>query len=216
LAGVKRINVSLDTLKRRRFQEISGKNGLDDVLAGIQAARAEGLTPVKVNTVLIRDLNDDEIPAFLSFAQDAGVQLRFIEFMPVGWQDWAQGRVLPSREVRRRIASIASLEAVAPRDASPAANYRLKGTKTLVGFVSPISEPFCKRCNRLRLTADGHLRPCLFSDTEIDLKTPLRSGINEDGLRGLMLEALRAKPRNYVLRSPSRDAGPRPMAEIGG
>jgi len=220
-AGLDRVNVSLDSLDPKRFHEITRWGSLDDVLRGLQAAEEAGLTPIKINTVVIRGLNDEEVPALAGWAAKKGYRLRFIEWMPVGHtvEDIAawRSRFVSAREIRERIeAAYGPLEVVGARTTGPARSYRVQGMEVEIGFISSISERFCSQCNRLRLTADGQLRPCLLSDHELDLRTPLRQGIDDEGLKALLIEAVRMKPAGHHLDRGWREAEERTMAEIGG
>jgi cyclic pyranopterin phosphate synthase len=217
-AGLHRVNVSLDTLRAERFSQITRRNRLEDVWAGIAAAQEAGLTPIKLNMVVVRGLNDDEVPDFARRTLSHGWHVRFIELMPIGASlNWAGDGVVPIPEIRARIeAEVGSLEAVhGPKGNGPARYYRLPGAEGTLGFIGAQSEHFCATCNRLRLTADGRLRPCLMSAEEIDLSPALRAGSDLDAVRALLAEAIQHKPRGHRLAehlSP-RD---RTMAEIGG
>ena len=227
--GLQRVNVSLDTLKPERFRSITRLGELSDTLAGIAAAREAGLVPVKVNTVVIRGLNDDEVVDFarLTCAPPpplvAGVgrgewHVRFIEVMPLGDNaDWAGNGYVPMGEVRERIErELGKLRpARLAAGGGPARYYRLPGAQGTIGFITPISEHFCYQCNRLRLTADGKLRPCLLSDYEIDLRTPLRQGASAEEIKALIIEGIRNKPERHHLSEQVIPQG-RAMSEIGG
>jgi cyclic pyranopterin phosphate synthase len=217
-AGLKRVNVSLDTLRPERFRRITRLGELSDALEGIAAAKAAGLVPVKVNTVVIRGLNDDEVADFARLTYAPDWHVRFIEVMPLGDNaDWAGNGYVPMGEVRERIEN--ELGELTPAKLAvgggPARYYRLPGAQGTIGFITPISEHFCYQCNRLRLTADGKLRPCLLSDDEIDLRTPLRRGATIEDIKRLILEAVRAKPERHHLSEQVIPQG-RAMSEIGG
>jgi cyclic pyranopterin phosphate synthase len=217
-AGLRRVNVSLDTLRPERFCRITRLGELSDTLEGIAAAKEAGLVPVKVNTVVIRGLNDDEVVDFARLTYAPDWHVRFIEVMPLGDNaDWAGNGYVPMGEVRERIEK--ELGALIPaklRDGSgPARYYRLPGAQGTVGFITPISEHFCYQCNRLRLTADGKLRPCLLSDYEIDLRTPLRRGAGAEEVKALIIEGIRNKPERHYLSEQVIPQG-RAMSEIGG
>jgi len=218
-AGLQRVNVSLDTLRPEQFQRITRCGRLEDVLAGIEAARLAGLEPVKINTVVIRGMNDDEVVDLARKTREAGWNLRFIELMPVGngvAGDWRE-RVVTAAEIRERIkAVLGELEpAKMPTGGGPARYYQLPGARGTLGFITPISEHFCYQCNRLRLTADGQLRPCLLSDREIDLRSPLRQGASVAEIKRLILKAIESKPMQHHLDECERP-GNRVMSEIGG
>jgi cyclic pyranopterin phosphate synthase len=221
-AGLHRVNISLDTLDAERFRRITRRGDLADVLAGIGAARHAALAPIKINTVVVRGLNDDEVVDLAAKTLEAAWwNIRFIELMPVGEGElvseaW-QAKTVTAREVRAQIES--ALGPLEPARMSagngPARYYRLLGGKGTIGFITPISEHFCYKCNRLRLTADGHLCPCLLSDQEIDLRTPLRRGADVDEIGARILEGINCKPRRHHLDQHLRPQG-RAMSEIGG
>jgi cyclic pyranopterin phosphate synthase len=220
-AGLQRVNISLDTLRPERFARITRCGRLEDVLAGIEAARRAGLTPIKFNVVVVRGLNDDEVVDLARQTVEAGWNVRFIELMPVGNgglvdENW-RTRVVTAAEIRREIET--ALGPLEPAKMSvgggPARYYRLPGARGTLGFITPISEHFCTRCNRLRLTADGRLRPCLLSEREIDLRTPLRQGADAAQIKALILQAIECKPPEHRLDEWQRPGG-RPMSEIGG
>ena len=233
-AGLQRVNVSLDTLRPERFHAITRRGRLEDALAGIEAARRAGLEPIKVNAVVIRGLNDDEVVDLARKAVDEAWNVRFIEWMPVGdetiptltasgspgdWrapEDW-RARVVPVAEMRASIeAALGTLEPSEIKvGAGPARYYRLPGARGTIGFISAVSEHFCQHCNRLRLTADGQLRPCLLSDQEIDLRTPLRQGAGVDQMQELLVTAIGHKPRQHHL-DERVEAHSRVMSQIGG
>ncbi len=220
-AGLQRVNISLDTLRPERFRRITRRGRLEDVLDGMDAARQAGLDPIKINTVVIRGMNDDEVVDLARRTMDAGWNVRFIELMPVGNGVLAEGgwreRVVTAREIRDRIeTALGKLEpAKMSVGGGPARYYRLPEAEGTLGFITPISEHFCYRCNRLRLTADGQLRPCLLSDEEIDLRTPLRAGADVEQIKGLLLQGIERKPMNHHLDECRRPEG-RVMSEIGG
>jgi len=217
-AGLHRVNVSLDTLHPDRFQRITRRGRLDDVWAGIEAAGRSGLTPIKINVVVVRGLNDDEVVDFARRTRSEGWHVRFIELMPIGANvSWADDGVVPVPEIRARIeAAEGSLAPVhGPRGNGPARYYHLAGAEGTVGFIGAMSDHFCSACNRLRLTADGHLRPCLMSSQEIDLHAPLRAGAGDDEIRTLLAHAVRLKPRQHHL-AEAQAPQDRTMAEIGG
>ncbi len=222
-AGLSRVNVSLDTLKAGRYRDITRHGELSAVLDGIEAARGAGLLPVKINMVVMRGVNDDEILDFARMTIDQEWHVRFIERMPFN----RAGDSIPTSEVQQRIAALGELEPrVPPTGNGPAAYYRLPGAAGTIGFITPLSEPaFCSRCNRLRLSAEGRLRPCLLSNDEIDLRTPLRNNAPSAELRELVLKAVASKPEHHRLEEGNatplkiRGAGGvmnRNMSRIGG
>jgi cyclic pyranopterin phosphate synthase len=230
-AGLHRVNISLDTLDPDRFRRITRCGRLEDVLDGIEAARLAGLRPIKINTVVIRSMNDDEVVGLAAKSLEAPWwNIRFIELMPVGsgglvTQAWEK-KVVTAREIRQRIESaLGELKPAKIRAGNgPARYYRLSGgagnppdgnrTGT-VGFITPVSEHFCYKCNRLRLTADGQLRPCLLSDQEIDLRTPLRGGADADEIKALIVEGINRKPMHHHLAEHLHPEN-RAMSQIGG
>ena len=220
-AGLRRVNVSLDTLRPERFHSITRLGRLEDVLNGMEAAQQAGLEPVKINTVVMRGMNDDEVVDFARQTMESGWNVRFIEPMPVGNGVLAEGewrkRVVTGKEIRWQIeAALGPLEPAKMRAGNgPARYYRLPGADGTLGFITPISEHFCHRCNRLRLTADGQLRPCLLSDYEIDLRTPLRQGADVAQIKELLLQGIASKPQQHHLDEQERPEN-RGMSEIGG
>ncbi len=225
-AGLSRVNVSLDTLKADRFRCITCAGELSDVLEGIEATRNTGLHPVKINVVVIRGTNDDEILDFAEMTRKAEWHVRFIELMPFK----GTAEFVPSIELRHQISSMGKLEpchdSAGPAGNGPAAYYRLTGAKGTIGFISPLSEPsFCSRCNRMRLTPDGKLRPCLLREDEIDLRTPLRNNASSEALKRLIQKAVASKPERHHLEAgsnpcpkaaTSRGVMNRRMSQIGG
>ncbi|MBM4169328.1 MAG: GTP 3',8-cyclase MoaA [Ignavibacteria bacterium] len=194
-AGVSHVNVSLDTLRPERFQSITRRDRFSDVMRGIEAAVSEEFTSLKINTVVIRGFNDDEILDFVRLAVSLDVNARFIEYMPFPGNDWRKERYVPSNEIRSIIETKYSLEAKQQEESvhGPAADFRVIGTNATIGFISTMSAPFCYGCNRLRLSSDGRLRVCLFAQEGIDLKTPLRNGASAQELQALILGALADK-----------------------
>ncbi|MGQ9554568.1 MAG: GTP 3',8-cyclase MoaA [Anaerolineae bacterium] len=216
-AGLKRVNVSLDSLRDERFHAITRRGRLADVLTGMRAAQEAGLTPVKINMVVIRGVNDDEVVDFAYRTLTDGWHVRFIEIMPLGEGAHCSGNgYVPTAEIRSTIeAALGSLEPGKQDMRGPARYWRLPGALGTIGFISPISEHFCHYCNRLRLTADGHLLPCLLTEGEIDVRTALRAGADDAVLRQLFLRAIAAKPVGHHLDEQAAPEG-RLMAGIGG
>ncbi len=217
-AGLRRVNVSLDTLVPERFEAIARRPGLDRVLRGIDAALALGLQPLKINCVVMRGSNDDEIVAFAELTRDRAVFVRFIEVMPVHENLELQvGTYVPSDEILTRIASHHALQPVAgPAGNGPAKYFAFAGARGAVGVISPLSHDYCERCNRVRLTADGRLRLCLFGDYAVDLRGPLRAGGSTQELAGLLRASMLIKPERHHLRLGEASSRMRAFSEIGG
>jgi cyclic pyranopterin phosphate synthase len=213
-AGLSRVNVSLDSLEADRFQRITRLGKLQDVLEGIKAARDVGFESVKINTVVMRGVNDDEVLDFARLTHNEGLHVRFIEFMPFK----AVAEFVPSAELRRRISSLGTLEPCASVTGNgPATYYRLARATGTIGFISPLTElSFCSRCNRMRLTPDGKLRPCLLDEGEIDLKTLLRNNASVKGMQRLILKAVASKPEHHHLQEHNARLVRRKMSQIGG
>jgi cyclic pyranopterin phosphate synthase len=213
-AGLSRINLSLDTLKPDRFRYITRLGRLEDVLEGISAAKKAGFDPVKINAVVMQGINDDEILDFARMTCEEGCHVRFIELMPFK----GMAEFVPSVEVRQRISLLGKLEPCPSITGNgPARYYRLAGAKGTIGFISPLTETsFCSRCNRIRLTADGRLRPCLLGEDEIDLKMPLRNNASTEELRRLILKAVASKPEHHHLEGGNVRPVKRKMSQIGG
>jgi cyclic pyranopterin phosphate synthase len=217
-AGLRRVNISLDTLREDRFREIARRPGLDRVLAGIDAAIARGLAPVKINCVVMRGYNDDEIPAFAQWTKERAVYVRFIELMPVQENlDVQRDAYVSADEILERVRSIGDLEPSAgPGGNGPARYFAFPGALGAVGVISPLSHDYCERCNRVRLTADGRLRLCLFGDYEIDLRTPLRSGATQGDIADILRSAMLIKPERHHLKLGEAASRMRAFSEIGG
>jgi len=194
-SGLKRVNISLDSLSKERFNYITGVDAYDQVLHGIHRAREAGLTPVKINTVIIKGFNDDEVLDFVSFAAELGIQIRFIEFMPFGEEDlWDSSKIISSAELEAIVRKRYELEEEHNTEKGPARLFRINGTDGHVGFISPMSSHICGHCNRLRLTSDGAIKPCLFSDKEYDVKRLLRGNASDEEIGQFIRDAVEAKP----------------------
>jgi cyclic pyranopterin phosphate synthase len=217
-AGLARVNVSCDTLSRETFQRLTLRDRLDDVLAGIDAARAAGLAPVKVNTVLMRGVNDHEAAALLRWALADGLNLRFIEQMPLDPQHgWNRAMMVTRAEVMDHLARAGfHLTPVGDRGSAPAEEFLVDGGPATVGIVGSVTNPFCDACDRVRLTADGHWRSCLFARAESDLRSPMRSGADDDALAEVMRGEVAAKQRGHGIDEPAFVQPDRPMSAIGG
>ncbi len=218
-AGVRHVNISLDTLNPERFKEVTGRDEFHRVISAIHKVIDLGFSPVKVNTVLLKGVNADELHSFVEMTIAHPIEWRFIEFMPIGTHcRWTEGDVFTTDEAKERIeARFGPLEEVYPRGKwhGPARLFRVKGARGLIGFISPISHHFCNTCNRLRLTPEGRLRLCLFSDKEIDIKGPIRSGMDEAGLSSFLEEVVYNKPLGPM--AEEREPGcNRAMRAIGG
>jgi cyclic pyranopterin phosphate synthase len=217
-AGVRRVNVSIDSLQRDRFFQITRRDSLPQVLRGLDAvARQPELRPVKVNAVALRGFTEQEALPFAEFARQRDFQVRFIEFMPLDADHaWSADRVLTGEELRRIIHSIHPLEEL-PREPSATARvFRFADGQGEIGFVSPVSEPFCADCNRIRLTADGKLRTCLFSLGETDLRGPMRAGAGDDELETVIRDAVWRKELKHHVGEEGFRQPPRTMSAIGG
>ncbi len=215
-AGLDRVNISCDSLRRERFAEITRRDSLPAVLDGIRAAKAAGFDPVKVNCVLMRGVNDDEIVDFARFGREQGVSIRFIEFMPLDADDqWQRGSVVPSREVLDRVAEAFPVEAVA-HGPEPASRFRYTDGGGEIGVIASVTEPFCASCDRVRLTADGQFRTCLFALDEIDLRAVVRGGGSDDDLERAIRGAVDRKWAGHQIGNVTFIRPKRSMSQIGG
>ncbi|MFZ5597594.1 MAG: GTP 3',8-cyclase MoaA [Bacillota bacterium] len=217
-AGLRRVNISLDTLEPGLFRHITGNGDLAQVWRGIETALGLGLNPVKINTVLMRGINYHELPELAGLVLKYPLHVRFIELMPVGTADtWAGDMRVSTAEVMGAIESaLGRLEAAQkPSGSGPAKYFRLPGAPGTIGFISAVSDHFCPSCNRLRLTAEGMIRPCLYSNREINIKTPLRQGATDRQLAALFREAVAAKPDRHNIQDGWKDEK-RNMSQIGG
>ena len=217
-AGLRRINVSLDSLSRDRFFQITRRDALPQVIAGLSALeRFPEFRPIKVNCVALRGFTEDEVLPFAELARRKPYQIRFIEFMPLDAdRAWERDRVLTGKEIREMIDAVYPLEPLGRESHATAKVYRFRDGKGEVGFVNPVSEPFCADCNRIRLTADGKLRTCLFSLHETDLREPLRSGAADTELEQVIRDAVWRKELKHHVSEPGFRQPPRTMSQIGG
>ena len=216
-AGLARVNISLDTLDRARFKEMTRRDRLGDVLDGIEAAKAAGMTPVKINSVLMRGVNDHEAPSLLSWAMENDLQLRFIEQIPLdAGHTWSREGMITAAEILTSLRAEYELEPIAGRGAAPAERFLVDGGPHTVGIIASVTMPFCGACDRLRLTADGQLRSCLFSSTESDLREPLRSGASDEEVAAILHRCLAGKLAGHGINEPGFLQPPRPMSAIGG
>ncbi|MDA8089155.1 MAG: GTP 3',8-cyclase MoaA [Nitrospiraceae bacterium] len=216
-SGLNRVNISLDTLRPDRYREITRGGDISPVLKGIDAAEQAGLLPVKINMVPIRHLNDDEIVDFAHMTLVSSRHVRFIEFMPIGAKDlWSAGRYISTDEIKKAAEKIGLLVAVRLRKTGPARYFKFDGAPGVVGFISALTHHFCGDCNRLRLTSNGMLRPCLFSDTEIDLKSALRKRHSDAEIDRLLRLAIEVKPEGHKIGQRNDLSSLRNISSIGG
>jgi cyclic pyranopterin phosphate synthase len=217
-AGLGRINVSIDSLDRGRFHALTRRDALPRVLAGLEAiARHPEVGPIKVNAVAIRDFTEAEVAAFCELARERRFQVRFIEFMPLDADHaWEADAVLTGAELRRMVEAIHPLEEVRRERSATARVFRFRDGRGEIGFINPVSEPFCADCNRIRLTADGKLRTCLFSIGETDLRAPLRSGASDAELEEIVRAAVWRKELKHRIGEPGFRQPARTMSAIGG
>jgi cyclic pyranopterin phosphate synthase len=216
-AGLDRVTVSCDSLMRHRFAEMTRRDALDRVLAGIEAAKRAGLTPIKINCVVIAGTNDDEVVDFAKWARETGFEVRFIEYMPLDAEHhWERAKVMPSAQILDAIDAVHPL--VPEGDgAEPATLYRFAdGEPGAIGMIPSVTEPFCDTCNRLRLTAEGQLRACLFSLDEADLREPLRSGATDQEIEAVIRKAVWGKWEGHKINHPDFQRPSRSMSMIGG
>jgi cyclic pyranopterin phosphate synthase len=219
-AGLTRINVSLDTLQHDKFHQVARRRGLDQVLAGLEALeRYPSIAPIKVNVVAMRDFTEDEVVAFARLARRKPYVIRFIEFMPLDADgNWERERVLTGAEIKHLIErDFMPLVRIPAERSSTSRRYTFADGVGEIGFINPVSEPFCSTCNRIRLTADGQLRTCLFSIDEWDLRGPLRSGATDQELADIFVEAVRHKElKHRINEGPAFQRASRSMSQIGG
>jgi cyclic pyranopterin phosphate synthase len=216
-AGLKRINISIDSLNDETYEKITKHYSLKRVMTGLKKAYGVGFSPIKVNVVIIRGLNDGEVVDFAKLTEEYPFSVRFIEYMPIGDDNkWDEKFFISSKEIKDKISAYSDLEPVEKLDkSSPAMNYRITGAKGTIGFISPLSKHFCSLCNRLRLTADGKLRNCLFSENEVDIKTALRTGKTDEDISNIIRQSIMGKPEGH--KGITEDAEKkRAMHSIGG
>ncbi|MES0350103.1 MAG: GTP 3',8-cyclase MoaA [Desulfobacteria bacterium] len=218
-AGVRRINVSLDTLNPLKYAKITGRQCFEDVWGGLEAAETVGFSPIKLNVVAIRGFNDNEFLRFAELSVRKPYHVRFIEYMPIGPDShWTPEKYLSSDEIKFKLESFGPLLKI-PRSTSdgPAERYRFESARGEIGFISALSHHFCPSCNRLRLLADGKLRPCLFSDEEVDIKTALKSGCSQEDIKELFRKTIASKPERHHAEMLKEGAELlHPMSAIGG
>ncbi len=217
-AGLKRINISLDSLKRDRFFQITRRDDFERVWGGIEQALKVGLNPIKINMVAIQGLNDDEIESFAQLTLQLPLTIRFIEYMPSGnGEEWRESDILTIPQIKTRLEKVGKLLPI-PSDRwdGPAKRFRFEGALGEIGLIGPVSSHFCGDCNRLRLTPDGKIRTCLFSDDEIDIKEIIRQGGSDQDLRTRLLVALATKPERHHINTHLFKKCQRNMSAIGG
>jgi cyclic pyranopterin phosphate synthase len=218
-AGLKRINVSLDSLQPERFERMVRRDGqlVSKILAGIRLAREAGLNPIKLNCVIMRGYNDDEIADFARLGREQDVQVRFIEYMPLDAQGrWTMDTVVPGAEIHARVHAVYPLRSEQGNGSEPATVHHFADGRGSIGIIASVSQPFCDSCNRVRITADGHLRTCLFSLTEHDLKGLLRSGASDEDLADFIIATVWKKEAGHKINQPDFVKPDRSMSAIGG
>ncbi|MGZ4140796.1 MAG: GTP 3',8-cyclase MoaA [Actinomycetota bacterium] len=216
-AGLRRINVSVDSLIRHRFAEMTRRDALDAVMDGLRAAESAGLSPIKLNCVVMRGTNDDEIADFARFARETGYEVRFIEFMPLDAQEeWTRAQIVPSREVLARIDDAYPIVLIA-HGPEPATMWRFRdGAPGAVGVIPSVTEPFCSSCNRIRVTADGQFRTCLFALEETDVRALLRGGASDEEIADAVRAAVAGKWAGHKINDDDFERPARSMSMIGG
>jgi GTP 3',8-cyclase len=217
-AGLDRVTVSCDSLIKHRFKDMTLRDALDEVLEGLRVSADLGLKPVKINTVVLKGVNEDEVVDFATLARETGYEVRFIEYMPLDAQDdWSAEGVVAGAEILERISEAYELVADTDDQPEPSTPFRFAdGAPGRVGIIPSVTQPFCDSCNRLRLTADGALRACLFALEETDLRAPLRSGASDDELAKLARDCVRAKWAGHRIGQPDFEKPARSMSMIGG
>lgn len=216
-AGLARINISLDTLKKDRFFEMTRRDELEHVLDGIDAAIGAGFSPVKINAVVQRGINDDEIVDLATFGRDKGIEVRFIEFMPLDASGtWDNAQVFSQEEIVAAISKVYPLELMPARGAAPADRWRYLDGKGTVGVIPTVTKPFCGDCDRVRLTADGQFRTCLFATNEFDLRVMLRNGADDDAIAAEIQRAVGTKWAGHNIGNVTFVRPRRSMSQIGG
>jgi cyclic pyranopterin phosphate synthase len=217
-AGLRRVSFSLDSLDAANFKKMTGRDGLSEVLKAIQLAQELGFAPVKVNAVIIRDINDHEIESLAEFARERDLSFRFIEFMPLdSARAWQKEMVVPGREILRRLQARFDLQPVASDNpSSTSKRWKFSDGRGEIGIIAPVSEPFCGHCNRIRMTADGKIRTCLFSVTEHDLRSLLRNGSSETELEAWLRKIVWQKEARHHIGEPDFVPASRSMSCIGG
>lgn len=216
-AGLKRLNISLDTLNPITFKELTRRDGFEETMIGIKAAQKAGFEPIKINSVLMRGINDHEAVGLLDWAIENQFELRFIEQMPLDAQHaWDKNLMITQKEIFNMLSQKYELTAAGNRGSDPAELFSIAGTKFKVGIIASVTAPFCQSCDRLRLTSDGQIRNCLFSLSESDLRIPLRNGANDPELKKIIFENIAQKKRGHGIGEPDFVQPVRPMSAIGG
>ena len=216
-AGLDRVNVSLDTIDSREFSDLTRRDRLQDVVAGLKAASDAGLAPVKVNAVAMRGVNDGDVADLLQWCLDRGYALRFIEQMPLDAQhEWDRAQMVSQAEILERLGERFRLAPVPERGSAPAELFLVDGGPETVGVIASVTAPFCGACDRARLTADGQLRNCLFARQEVDLRGPMRDGASDTELADLVIAEMWAKKAGHGIDRPDFEQPQRPMSAIGG
>ena len=217
-AGLTRVNVSLDTLDRGRFHQLARRDRFDDVIKGLEAAKRVGFSPIKINAVLIRDFNGDEALPLATWAREQGYEMRFIEWMPLDFQhQWDRTKLVAADEILAQISAKFPLDPEPGHDPSaPATMYRYRDGRGRVGVIASVTHPFCGQCDRIRLTADGQIRTCLFSLTEYDFRKAMRSGADDRQIAELLRAAVWRKEPGHLINSPLFRQPDRGMSAIGG
>ena len=217
-AGLTRVNVSLDTLDPKRFHRIARRDRFHEVIAGLEAARRAGLAPIKINVVLMRGFNEDEAVPLARWAREQDYALRFIEWMPLDFQhSWAREKLVPASEILERVGAVFPLEPARVLDPSaPATLYRYRDGRGMLGVIASVTRPFCGHCDRIRLTADGQIRTCLFAHKEYDMRGALRGGASDEEIAELLRAAVWRKEPGHLINSPYFRQPERGMSAIGG
>ncbi len=217
-AGLRRVNVSVDTLHPERFRAIARRDRFDDVIRGLAAARAAGFAPIKINAVLMRGFNEDEVVPLARWAREHGYELRFIEWMPLDFQhSWSRERLVPAAEILAQLDRAFPIEPLAGEDPSaPASMHRYRDGGGRVGVIASVTRPFCGHCDRIRLTADGQIRTCLFSLREYDFRKAMREGGSDEDVAALLRAAVWRKEPGHLINSPFFEQPARGMSAIGG
>lgn len=216
-AGLRRINISLDTLDENKFLLMTRRNQLSQVVEGIEAAAAAGFSPIKINAVALKNLTEEELPRFGAWARETGYIVRFIEYMPLDAdQAWNLEKVLSAEEILKGLSSEGELELVSGNPSDPATRYRYKDGRGEIGVIASVTRPFCESCNRIRLTAEGEIRTCLFSTVEHDIKALLRGGESDDAIKSWLAGVVRTKTPGHLIGQKEFVQPKRTMSAIGG